>query len=272
MAKLGSPVTPKFSIGTAEVRIGALSDANKLKQANSIGLVDDATVEVSQNSVDLLGGFPQTIVDTAIVSQESTVTATMREYSKRNIQVMLGDGVQAYTTDVATTVDAALALGATAVSVVSETGFAAGDVIVIYPDGRPEEVTIALVDATAAGSLTLNTDTPTLFAYDGTAETIHVYKAFQTAIGGVNETNYFSLQMVQAERSTGRPLVFNFWKAAVGAGMTVGTNATDFASTELNVKVLQPTASEYAVGQPLAHLASIIPSHPVGMYVAGGDQ
>ena len=91
--KLGSPRTTKFSIGTAELRIGPLLEAMKLKQENSIGLIDNATVEVSQESVDLTGGFPKVLVDTAVVSQESSITATLREYSRRNLQVMLGEGV-----------------------------------------------------------------------------------------------------------------------------------------------------------------------------------
>ena len=106
--KLGSPRTTKFSIGTAELRIGPLSSAMKLKQENSVGLIDNATVEVSQESVDLTGGFPKVLVDTAVVSQESSITATLREFSRRNIQVLLGEGVVPIASepaDAATTVD-----------------------------------------------------------------------------------------------------------------------------------------------------------------------
>ena len=78
MAKLGSPQTTKFSIGTAELRVGVLEKALKLVQGNSVGLIDNATVEVTQESVDLNGGFPKVLVDTAVVSQEATITAGLK--------------------------------------------------------------------------------------------------------------------------------------------------------------------------------------------------
>ena len=99
MAKLGAPSTNKFNIGTAEVRIGPMASANKLTQSHSIGLVDNATVEITQNSVDLLGGFPQVLVDTAVISQEATMTATLREFSQRNFNVLIGEGVADYIAD-----------------------------------------------------------------------------------------------------------------------------------------------------------------------------
>ena len=95
MAKLGAPVTSKFPIGTAELRVGPLTKAGRLTQANSVGLVDQATVEVTQNSVDLKGGFPQLLIDTAIIDQEATISATLRESSRRNIKIMLGEGLDA---------------------------------------------------------------------------------------------------------------------------------------------------------------------------------
>lgn len=272
MAKLGSPQTTKFSIGTAELRIGPLTQAMALTQAESVGLIDNATVEVTQESVDLTGGFPKVLVDTAVVSQEATITATLREYSRRNIQVMLGEGVVAVASepaDVATTIDAPVAQDDTAVSVTSETGFVTGDICVIYQNASPASVTVARVQSVAAGTITLDTDTPTLFAYSSGD---HVYKANQVAIGAILETNYFACDMLQLERSTGRPVGFSFWKASIGAGMTFQTNAEDFASTELNLKLLQPAAEDYAtMTDPLYHLRDIIPTHPTGIYFGGGD-
>ena len=53
--------------------------------------------------------------------------------------------------------------------------------------------------------------------------------------------------------------------------MTFATNAEDFASTELSIKLLQPAATEYEAGKDLEHLKDIIPSHPTGIYFGGGD-
>ena len=276
--KLGSPRTTKFSIGTAELRIGPLSSANKLKQEHSVGLIDNATVEVSQESVDLLGGFPKVLVDTAVVSQESSITATLREYSRRNLQVMLGEGVVATTSepaDVSTTLDASLSATGTVVPVLATAGFSIGDLVVIYgvADTGKAEVSICKVTSVQTDvSLTMVSETPTL--HDYTSGDV-VYLANQVAVGNIVETNYFSCQLLQVERNTARPIGFNFWKGAIGGGMTFATNAEDFASTELSIKLLQPAATEYAAGgspaNPLEHLVDIIPSNPTGMYFGGGD-
>lgn len=274
MAKLGSPQTTKFSIGTAELRIGPMTDALRLTQGHSVGLIDNANVEVNQESVDLTGGFPQILVDTAVISQEASITATLREYSRRNMQVMMGEGVVAEgaePVDAATTVDGAAAIGAVVIPVTDETVFATGDIIVVYSAASSEEVTVARVeDVATPGEIALDANTPLLFAV---VATDHVYKANQVAIGNIQETNYFSVQMLQLERSTGRPVGFDFWKATIGAGMTFATNADDFASTELQLKLLQPAFSEYeAAGSgDLEHLSDIIPDHPTGMYFGGGD-
>ena len=273
--KLGSPVTTKFSIGTAELRIGMLTEAMKLTQANSVGLIDNATVEVTQESVDLLGGFPKVLVDTAVVEQSSSITATLREYSRRNIKLMLAEGVIAVAsepTDLQTVTDTGtITAGSTALTVALGTGFNSGDIAVVYGalDSTLAEVSVCRVDSSDATTITLDTDTPTLHDY---AVGSIVYLANHVAIGAITQTQYFSSTLYQVERSTGRPIGFNFWKGSIGAGMTFSTNAEDFASTELNIKLLQPAASEFATApDPLYHLRDIIVDNPTGLYFGGGD-
>lgn len=274
MAKLGAPQTTKFQIGTAEVRIGPLNMANKLTQAHSIGLIDNVTIEISQDSVDLEGGFPRAPVDTAIVRRNGTVTATMREYSRRNIKIMMGEGVAASEpSDVASLLVTNASQGATTFDVTAATGanFAANDVIVIYPDGDPASISVCSIDSVATDTITLDTNTPTLHAYDGTADTIHVYVAQQVGIGAIQTTNYFAAQILQVERKTGRPVGFNIWKSTIASGMTLASNAEDFASNDLAIKMLDPAAAEYGVGGDLEHLAELIPTHPQGMMFYGAD-
>ena len=271
--KLGSPRTTKFSIGTAELRIGPQAVAMQLKQEHSVGLIDNATVEVTQESVDLSGGFPKVLVDTAVVSQESSITATLREYSRRNLQVMLGEGVVPTANepaDLSTTCDATTAAGQTDVSVNTETGFDAGLIAIFFgaSDTTKAEVTVALIAGNAAGIINLDTKTPLLHeVVNGDV----VYLANQVAIGAIVETNYFACQLLQVERASSRPIGFDFWKGAIGGGLTFATNAEDFASTELNIKLLQPAATEYAATAVMEHLSGIIPNHPTGMYFGGGD-
>jgi len=269
MAKLGSPVTNKYMLGSVELRVGPLSLAGKLTQQHSVGLVDSVSVEVAQESVDLESGFPKTLLDTAVSKQTSSLTATLREYSRRNLGILLGEGVLAAATEVSTTVPGAVAAAATSLPVVDGSGVSAGDVVVVYPFARPEEVSVCRVESVAANTLTLDAGTPMVHAVDGSSETVNVYVSHATAIGAVTETNYFSVQIITLDRAKGKPIGMNFWKAAVSSGMNVTMGSDDFSSTDLGLKFLEPTITEYGVGQPLEHLANIIPGYPVGMQFQG---
>jgi len=272
MANLGSAQTNKFSIGTAELRIGPLASAGNLEQAHSVGVIDNATIEVSQNSVDLLGGFPQKIIDTSVVSQESSMTATLREYSKRNIDFMLGNPVASYITAVATdsvTLDAADVAGTTLQLPVGEgTNWALDDYFVLHSVTDPALVNFCRVVSVVTDELTLDAGTPTTFA---PAIGDKLFRAEQSPVGNISATNYFAATLIQTQRNA-RPGVFSFWKAAISGGMSYGTNAEDFASTELSLKLLEPSAADYAAGGALNHLANVIPTHPTGLFAQGADK
>lgn len=265
MAKLGSASSNSFSIGVAELRIGVLNKAGKLTQAESVGLIDDATATISQTTVELKGGFPRTLQASAITEQLGTVTATLREYSRRNLSILLGAGVTAAVTDTATTITADVATSATSLTVATGTGtpFAAGDVVVIYQTGKPETVSIVKLTNAAANSLTIeaNSIATALVVADGV---IHVYKANQIALGAVDKVNYFSASLIQ-QGADGRPKVWNFWKASTGGNLDYATNATDFASTKLELKILQPSIEDVAVSGGLYSQASLISAHPLGI-------
>lgn len=266
---VGAPQTDKFQIGTAELRVGAMTSAMKLLAANSVGLVDTVGVTVNQESVDLEGGHPKQLIDSAIIRQTSEITATLREYSRRNMKLMLGDGVAAAVTDVSSTVASPGTAGATTMAVAAASGanFTAGDLVVHYKAATPENVQIVRVQSISTDTLTLDTDTPLLLDI---AAGDPVFVAKQVAIGAVTKTNYMAVAVIQKENSTGRPISWHFWKASVASGLDFGTTSDDFGSTPLTLKCLQPAAAEYGVGKPLAHLADIIPTHPTGMYVGGG--
>jgi hypothetical protein len=265
---LGAPVTNKFQIGTAELRVGPMTSAMKLLQANSVGLVDSCSVTIGQESVDLEGGFPKQLMDSAVVRQTAEVSTVLREYSRRNLKMAIGDGVTTAVADVATTVGTAASAAATSLIVASGTGISASDLVVAYPVNTPETVQIVRVASIATNTLTLDTATPLLFDL---AVGAVVFVAKQVAIGAVSQTNYMSASIVQKENSSGRPLVWNFWKASISGNLEYATNASDFASTTMTLKCLQPAASEYGVGANLAHLSNIIPTHPTGFLAIGGS-
>lgn len=266
---LGAPRTRKFPIGTAELRIGPLSLANRLTAAHSVGLIDSVTVEVSQESVNLEGGMPRKLIDTAIVSQSSKISGQIREYSRRNLKVMLGEGTDASPpTDVETTVASNATAGATTLTVTSAVGFAQGDIAVIYPSSDAGQVSVCLIASIAGNVITMDADTPLLYAAASGAK---VFNGQPVKIGGVAETNYLSAMIIQTDRVKKRPLVFNFWKVAIASGMNFATGTTEFGSTGLELNCLEPAASEYGVGGDLIHLADLIPGYPIGMMIGGAD-
>lgn len=274
MSQFGLPKTKKFQIGTSEVRVGPLSRANKLTSADSIGLLDGVTVEISQSTVDLMGGFPKVLVDTAVTEQAGSATANMREYSRKNFNLLLGNGVGATEpVDVQTALVSTVASGAITFDVTPGSGanISPADLVVIYPEGQPEKLSMCRVASVATDTVTLDASTPTLFAYDGVAAPIKVYVAHQVGIGGVATTAYMAVEILQQERSSGRPIGFKFWKAAISSGMSMQQGSTDFASTDLQLKFLIPASTEYGVGGELEHLKDIIPSNPMGIYFGGAD-
>ena len=274
MSKLGSPKTTKFSIGTAEVRIGPLSLANKLTQAHSIGVLDNVTIEVTQETAKLMGGFPKVTIDQAVISQESSITATLREYSQRNVKVMMGEAASStFVADIKSLVKTTELAGSVAFDVTATEGslFSAGQMVVVYPEGQPEKISVVRIASILIDAITLDAGTPLLFDVDGTADIIHVFGAAEVAVGAIQETNYFAVQMLQLQRGNARPIGFNFWKCSIGSGMTLATSAEDFASTDMVIATLEPAEAEYGAGQNLAHLNNVIPANPVGMYFGGGD-
>jgi hypothetical protein len=51
--------------------------------------------------------------------------------------------------------------------------------------------------------------------------------------------------------------------------MDYATSAEDFASSTMELKILEPAASDYGVGGPLVHVADMIADHPMGMAILG---
>ena len=91
---LGQAQSSKFHIGNAEIRIGTLQQAMQLRSQHSLGLLQTATVNFQQDSVDLEGGLPKQLIDTAITKTNVTISAQAYEYTRRNIRVMLNEGAE----------------------------------------------------------------------------------------------------------------------------------------------------------------------------------
>lgn len=91
---LGQANSNKFHIGNAEIRFGTLTNAMRLTSSSALGLLQSATVNFQQDTVDLEGGLPKQLIDTAITKTNVTITAQAYEYTRRNIRVMLNEGAE----------------------------------------------------------------------------------------------------------------------------------------------------------------------------------
>lgn len=278
MAELGAPKTTKFAIGTAEVRIGPLSMANRLTQAHSIGLLDQVQLQIQQDTNELQGGFPQRPVDSAITSETNQITATYREFSRQNLSVALGHGLSNSDErgNLDTTASASAKTDDTSLTVAApgSGAFKAGDLVVVYGAGRPENVQVLRVKSvgsatTGDGSkLTLDENTPLIH---DVAVGDPVYLAAPLPVGGLTTQQYFAVQVIRMERGSNKPIGWNFWKGAVSGGLDATFGGTDYASSDLQINLLQPAATEYGADGDLSHLANIVPSYPTGMRFAPSD-
>lgn len=274
---LGQARTNRFQIGTAELRVGPLSAARKLTQAHSVGLIDEAKIAYSREVAQLMGGFPKKLVDETPTSEATTLTATLREYSRKNLGILFGKGTLAAATDKNTVSSGAMTGGASTptLNVDFSTGFAANDIVTAYIAGRPELVFVGTVLSTAVGEIDITAIDSDLYTEINAAITagadLKVFKAATIGVGDIAQTEYFSASLVQKDLKTGRPIIFNFWKVSSKGGMDYATNASDYASTELSLEVLEPTAADYASGGPLNHIASIIPNSPMYEMVNSAD-
>jgi hypothetical protein len=243
-----------------------MSSAGKLSQAHSIGLVDKTNVKVSQETKELEGMFPKQLIASAIIKQLATISATFREMSRKNLSVLLGAGIVAAATSVSTTIAADLALNAAGATLASGTGFAAGDICVIYQNGKPESVSVVKLLTLSSNAVTWTAGrlSTALTAADGV---INFYKANEVPLGNVTKVNYFAASAVW-QSASGKPNFFNFWKVAVGGSMDFNTNGDDFASSDMELKVLQPAASDLA--GDLSAVAPIIATNPMGLLVLNG--
>lgn len=274
MSQLGIPVTEKFEIGTAEVRVGPLTDAMQLTPTQSIGLIDKVMIDASNVTAKLKGGFPQKTVAQAVVEETLVITATAREYSRRNMRLQLGYGLEASApTDLAATITASTAPSGNGGTVTTATaGFTAGMLVALYPDGEPENVVLALIASTSGSGpyvLTLDSEFPINAGVIGAGA--HIYAARQVPLGGATTVKYFTMMILQQEFSTGRPKVFVVWKASLGGGMKLDTNATDFSSTDMQFEGIFPTGADVAIGGDLNNVADLVSANPYGMFVGGGD-
>lgn len=278
MAQIGDSQTSRFFISQAEVRLYPMNQAMKGLPTHSIGLLNSATVNFSTESVDLKAGLPRKIYDTQIVEQLGTISMDMREYSRRNMQFLLGYSPEDYVAQTSSTlaIDADSGTGSVTVAVgdgakfTKRNGSVAGSLVCIYPADpvRQGEMTYAEVTNIVGDVLTLGPVSNCLL-FDYKAGDL-IFDVEPLAIGANSSTSYFGAQVLGISR-TGQPVGFTFWRVASSSGLGIGFQADDFNTNPGELKILSPSSADLAVGGDLYDVRTLVASYPQGMAQFGGD-
>jgi hypothetical protein len=164
-------------------------------------------------------------------------------------------------------ITAAAAQGATTIVCSISAGLKDGDLLVTYPQGQPQNLSVVSVvgtpTTTAAGITTLNIGYGSALLFKAGVGDV-IYKADDIGIGNNKDQNYFSLDLLWIDHATGRPESFRFWKVALSSGLDFAVSSNNYATTPLSFEILTPTDEDITTGQ-LTGIANQIATRPFGM-------
>lgn len=271
---LGTLRTNILGTGTGEVRIGALSSAGKLTQANSVGAVQSVSFEESTTNIEAKAGSPAQLVAIAVGEKSYSFKAETLERSSANINAAVGNGFIAGIVGGATTLTSDELAGATVITLADAASVTPGSMLTIYPEGKPEQVSTCLVLSKATNEVTLDPSTPLLYDAPAATDTATVYNVFvsSTISGGsvTGKVSTFSLSWIKQSVS-GKPIVYHFWKVAAKGNFSDSGSSSEFTKVPLEFQVLTPSAADIAVGGSLYHARNMIAKHPVYVIVQETD-
>lgn len=263
---LGTLRTNILGTGVGEVRIGTLSMAGKLPQANSVGAVQSASFEEATTMIEAEAGSPSQLVAIAFGKKTYSFKAETLERSAANLNAAIGNGIIASATGVDTHLTSDEVAGSTVITVADASAISPGSMITVYPEGKPEQVSVCLVQSKSSNDLTLDASTPLLYDAPGSTDTDTVYHVYVSNVisggkvtGGVKN---FSLTWIKQSVS-GKPIVYHFWKVAAKGNFTDSGSSTEFTKVPLEFQILTPSLADVAVGGALYHARNMIAKHPV---------
>jgi hypothetical protein len=242
----------QLDIGSVEVRVGPLSSAGKLTQANSLGVVDSFTFEGTINSVSYNALFPSKQIATAIIENLSKATLTYGESSARNLNLHFGNGLVASVAANATTLASTIAPGET---------------YMIYPEGHPELMSLVQVASVSTDTVTVVTGQSLPVAYDLTTyPVVNVIKSQAVGFGAASYTQYFTVDAIKVGFTDGKPRVWRIWKASIGGTASIASSRTDFARPSMELSILAPDVKDVATLGALHHVAGEVAKYPLAAY------
>lgn len=246
-SNLGEAQTNKFLFGAPELRVGPLSEAGVLTQAHSLGVIEDAGLTYTREFTEKRGGPGNPVLARGISSSDAMITGSISELTRRNLSLLVGDGIASDADrDLLTTITAVAAIGDTTISVAAvsqgATNLATGDILNIYPVGRPEH--IQSVTITSIAALVITIDQPLIYAL---VALDMVSLAVATGIGAVCGESYITVQLVSTLTS-GTPFLVHGWYGSITSGLELSTNNSSFSTSSLEISLYPTPSSLTSVG------------------------
>jgi len=286
MSKIGAPKTSKVPIGACELRIANLELASLQTSDHSVGFIRDIKLNITSETADLKGGHSPVLYDVATTSSVTGFTATLQEASYRNLRMVLSGDLQDYDPlsadvfgDVVNPYNDLVIGKHSNFRLTGPEGFTlgAGDLVVVYQESDPGRASVMTVEAFTApvspavyAVVDMGADTPLLGLLGNTLAfspntLIKWYKPNAIGVGVDQFTpKYFSAQLLQLNRPTGKPVGWNFWKVVCVPTFSTVLGAGDWSTFEVEFKALRPYPLDYVVdGSPLHHVLNRILNRPV---------
>lgn len=151
-----------------------------------------------------------------------------------------------------------------------------GTLLGVYKKGAPENLSIirltSEVTSYTSGNMVLNfntTETPMLFDLANGTELV-VYTINPVGLGNSAETQYYTIDLLGKNHSSGLVQGFRFWKASIQGGMDFSFSNDSFGVTPLSFKVLLPTEEDLNDSNLLGNIKTIqAAGNPLGMFWTG---
>ena len=262
-SKIGAPKTNKYVFGAAEVRVGAIGQANKLKHEDSLGVMSDVTLSYTREFTELRGGPGNAVLSRGATGTDAKITATLSEYTHRNLMLMVGNGLPAVSKSHSTTANAVAAVGDTSITIAADgTGvnaIAANDILSIHSVANPQDIQIVQVDSIAGTAVTLKANTPIM--YDVAVLDV---VTIQNAVGGGANCGekYLTVQVVAESSNGGAPTVLNGWYGSVTSGLEFSQNNQNFSETPLEISLYPVPSNLTSAGAAMEHVVDLVSAAP----------
>lgn len=241
--------TNRFMLGAATLLLGPQADLFNLTRADhSVGLIKNFALTAEPSFTELTQGVRNTVVFSVMTGHAVRGSAELYEFTAKNLAYTAQmNGAQFVAdTNIETTTSAAIdgtTTPVTSVAVVSATGLAVDDWILIQNPANPDDAVPRKITAIASNNLTVAPAIERQFASGAVVRRMNFIE-----VGGKEETPFYSA-LVHGVLADGSEITVALPKVRVTNGLNLAFQTNDYGNMpiELGVYDLVATDPNYAV-------------------------